>query len=132
MADQSPRIIVDDDWKAQAQREKEQLAQESAQRTAAPAAGLHGGFVEILNLLAMQALAGLGLLAGPGGERIEPNLEAAKFFIDLLQVLEEKTRGNLSAEEKKLLDETLYSMRMRYVTMASAAAGGPPPGVAGV
>ena len=56
----------------------------------------------------------------PGGERIPPNLEAAKLYVDMLQVLEDKTRGNLTPEEKKLLDQVLYEMRMRYVQMAAA------------
>ncbi|MBK8915330.1 MAG: DUF1844 domain-containing protein [Phycisphaerales bacterium] len=130
MSDEQRKIIVDDDWKAQAQREKEQLAQQTAERSTARRGAVNPGFVEIVNLLFMQAAAAMGMLVGPGGERMEPNLEAAKLFIDLIQVLEEKTRGNLAAEEKSILDESLYRLRMSYVSLASAAAGGPPPGVA--
>jgi hypothetical protein len=110
MSDESKRIIVDDDWKAEAQREKERLAKEAeAARGPRPA----GGFVELLNVL--------GGFAGPGGEPIPPNLEAAKHFIDLLRVLEEKTQGNLSDDEKKMLDQTLYELQMRFVQMAQLA-----------
>lgn len=132
MADDTRKIIVDDDWKAQAQREKERLATEAAERAKPPAAGaVNPGFVEILNLLMMQALAALGMLQTPDGRRMEVNPEVAKLFIDLIQVLDEKTKGNLTGEEKKILDEALYSLRMRYVGVVNAAAGGPPPGVAG-
>lgn len=127
--EQDRKIIVDDDWKTQAQKEKERLAQETEQKASAGAVPgpLPGpSFVEILNLIVMQAMVGLGLVAGPGGERIPPNLEMAKHYIDLLDVLEQKTQGNLSDDEKKLLDQVLYDLRLRYVEMASA--GGPTPG----
>ncbi len=118
-----PKIIVDDDWKAEAEREKERLAETSSQpRGALP----NASFAELVNLLAVQALAGLGMLAGPGGERMPPQIEVAKHFIDMLQMLEDKTRGNTSPEEKRLLDQVLYEVRTQYVSMAS---GGMPPGM---
>jgi len=120
MAEEEKKIIVDEDWKAEAKREKERLAEETAKREPLPGPN----FGELLNLIAMQAMAGLGLVSGPGGERIPPNLEIAKHFVDLLQVLEDKTKNNLTPEEKKLLDQVLYEMRMRYV---QAAGGAPPP-----
>ncbi len=119
MADEK-KIIVDDDWKAQAQREKEQLSKQAS--AAAGEAIPFGGFTEIVNLIAMQALAALGALAGPGGERMPVQLDAAKHFIDMLQVLEDKTRNNLTPEEKRMLDQVTYEVRMRYVQMASAGA----------
>ena len=120
MAEEEKKIIVDEDWKAEAKREKERLTEETAKREPLPGAN----FAELLNLIAMQAMVGLGLVSGPGGERIPPNLEIAKHFVDLLQVLEDKTKNNLTPEEKKLLDQVLYEMRMRYV---QAAGGAPPP-----
>ena len=121
MAEEEKKIIVDEDWKAEAKREKERLAEETAKREPLP----DPNFGELLNLIAMQAMVGLGLVSGPGGERIPPNLEIAKHFVDLLQVLEDKTKNNLTAEEKKLLDQVLYEMRMRYVQ--AAGGGGPAP-----
>ncbi len=124
---QDRKIIVDDDWKAQAQKEKERLAQETEQKAGpGPMPGPLPGpsFVEIVNLIVMQAMVGLGLVAGPGGERIPPNLEMAKHYIDLLDVLEQKTQGNLNDDEKKLLDQVLYDLRLRYVEMASAGGAG--------
>jgi hypothetical protein len=51
------------------------------------------------------------------------NLEAAQHMIDILALLEEKTRGNLSAEERQLLDQLLFELRMRFVEVKKA---GPP------
>lgn len=111
MADEK-KIFVDDDWKAQARAEKEKLSEQASKRPEGmPAAS----FVELINLLVMQAMAGMGMLAGAGGQPIPPNLELAKHYIDMLQVLEDKTKNNLNAEEKKLMDQVLYEMRMTFV-----------------
>ena len=118
------KLIVDDDWKAEARREKERAAAETAQREVLPAPS----FSELVNIVVMQAMAGMGLLAGPGGQHMPPNLEVAKHFVDMLQVLEDKTKGNLTPEEKKLLDQVLYEMRVTFVQLAGgggAAPGGP-------
>lgn len=122
MADDK-KILVDDDWKAQARAEKERLA-EQQKAAAGPREGMpHPSFIEIVNLIMMQAMAGLGMLQGAGGERIPPNVEVAKHFIDMLQILEDKTKGNLNPEEKKLLDQVLYEMRMRFVQRAGGGIG---------
>ncbi len=60
------------------------------------------------------------------GEQLDPrqgalpvNLPQAKEIIDLLSVLEEKTKGNLTSEEQTVLRDMLYALRMKYVTLAS-------------
>ncbi|MEW6252296.1 MAG: DUF1844 domain-containing protein [Planctomycetota bacterium] len=122
MPDEEKKIIVDSDWKAEAKREKERLADETGRPEPLPGAS----FGELINIIVMQAMAALGLLQGPGGERIPPHLEMAKHFIDLLQVLEDKTKGNLTPEEKALLDQVLYEMRMSFVQLAGGGPAGPP------
>jgi hypothetical protein len=122
MADEEKKIIVDDDWKAEARKEKERLAQETASQEPLP----DPNFAELLNMIAIQAMVGFGGMAGPGGERIPPNLEIAKHYVDMLQVLEDKTKGNLTDDEKKLLDQVVYEIRMRYIQ--SASGGAVPPG----
>ena len=124
MADEEKKIIVDDDWKAEAQREKERLSEEAA---AAPEEIPEPSFPELINMVAMQALYAMGGMPGPSGERIPPNLEIAKHYVDMLQMLEEKTKGNLSDEEKTLLDQVMYEIRMRYVQTAGGGAGATPP-----
>jgi len=55
------------------------------------------------------------------GKRTEPHLPAALQMIEILGLLEEKTRGNLTAEERQLLEQLLYELRMRFVEVSKAA-----------
>jgi len=55
---------------------------------------------------------------GEEKDRPEPNLELARHFIDMLAMLQEKTRGNLSLEEKRMLENTITELRFRYVQTA--------------
>src|SRR5688500_934830 len=86
----------------------------SARERAIPDASLG----TLVNSLMTQVLLYLGELA-PRGVEPQVNLDMAKFNIDLLGVLEEKTKGNLTPDEQKLLDTALYETRMRYVQIAS-------------
>jgi hypothetical protein len=52
------------------------------------------------------------------GQKKEPDLEMAKYNIDMLETIEEKTKGNLSEEEKKVLENMLSQVRMAYVKVA--------------
>ena len=135
MAKEQPSLHIDTDWKKQAQEEKQRLAEQeqkkAAERSAAgPAPGrrpMPGGrpareippasFASLVNTLVTQALFYLGDLAPQGGEPVV-NLDMAKHQIDTLSMLEDKTKGNLTDEEKRLLDTALYEGRMRYVTVA--------------
>jgi hypothetical protein len=65
--------------------------------------------------LASSAQVNLGLLPSPEGTTARPDLPAAKQIIDILGILEEKTRGNLDASEDKLLKSLLYDLRVQYV-----------------
>ena len=66
--------------------------------------------------LATTAAIHLGDIADPAtGERFEPNLEGAAQMIAILGLLEEKTRGNLTAEERQMLEQVLYELRLRFV-----------------
>ncbi len=58
----------------------------------------------------------LGLVADPEtGERATPNPELARQAIDTLEMLQQKTQGNLGAEEERLVESLLYDLRMRFV-----------------
>jgi hypothetical protein len=63
--------------------------------------------------LAMQAQMELGL--GEPHEQHPPNLDVARHTIDLLGVLQQKTKGNLTHDEQRLLDNTVTELRFRYV-----------------
>ncbi len=120
--EQEKKIIVDEDWKQEAQKEKEILAaQEEAekkekQQEEKPRGPLpEGNFAALISMLATQALFAMGLLQVKGQEERKPDLEMAKYNIDMLQVIEEKTGGNLTKEEETVLANTLNELRMGYV-----------------
>ena len=123
--EQEKKIIVDEDWKQEAQKEKEILAaQEEAekkdkQQEEKPRGPMpEGNFAALISMLATQALFALGLLQIKGQDKREPDLELAKYNIDMLQVLDEKTKGNLTKEEELVLANTLNELRMGYVKVA--------------
>jgi hypothetical protein len=73
-------------------------------------------FAQFILSLGTTAAVHFGDLPDPAsGERGEPDLLAASQMIELLSLLQEKTRGNLDPAESKLLDDLLYDLRMRFV-----------------
>jgi hypothetical protein len=71
--------------------------------------------------LKMQAEVRLGLLAVPGENPEPPDLGAARHAIDTLAMLSEKTRGNLTLEEQRLIENSLTELRFRFVQVSDAA-----------
>ncbi len=71
-------------------------------------------FYDLVGMLAQPIAVCLGDAKLPGGESAE-NLDLARFYIDLLEVLRAKTSGNLTAQEVDFLDDLLYQLRLRYV-----------------
>jgi len=94
-------------------------------------------FLFLLESILMQAQMHLGLFnlgeVEERGEKPEPNLALARHSIDLLGVLQEKTKGNLTTEEQRLLENGLTELRFRYVQIADELnrKGGAPSGVKG-
>lgn len=116
----------DDSWKEEARREKERLAEELDGKTAA---GAEDGpplpepdFMTFLGGLAAQVMIHLGEVESPFSGKRQVDLPAARYHIDLIGILEEKTRGNLTADEESEIRSLLTGLRMRYV---SAEGGGP-------
>jgi hypothetical protein len=73
-------------------------------------------FTALVLSLASTAAIHFGDLPDPiSGKGSEPNLEGATQMIDILSLLEQKTRGNLTAEEREVLGQVLYELRMRFV-----------------
>ena len=73
-------------------------------------------FTAFVVSLATTAAIHLGDLADPQtGERLELNLEGAAQMVEILALLDEKTRGNLTAEERQVLEQVLYELRMRFI-----------------
>ncbi|MDB5301574.1 MAG: hypothetical protein JWO87_3237 [Phycisphaerales bacterium] len=146
MAEEQPSLHIDTDWKKQAQEEKRRLAeQQEQQRTAAaqsPAAQPAGNgvapparaggrpgresrpasFETLVQSLLTQALLYLGELAPQGSEPML-NLDMAKHQVDMLGILEDKTKNNLTPEEQHMLDTALYELRTRFINVASQFIG---------
>lgn len=118
-----PHIIVDSDWKAQAQREKEELDRQTREEPAQR--GLPGpSLAEIVQMIVIQASLGLGGFQDPNtGQVMPPNMAVAKHYIDLLELFLNKTANNLDANEKGLIEGTLHELRMAFVQVAGLGGG---------
>ena len=78
-------------------------------------------FVAFLYSLATNVAVLLGDMPDPfSNETRPPDLDAATQLIDVIAMLEEKTRGNLTAEERQMIDQVLYELRMRFVEVKKA------------
>jgi hypothetical protein len=77
-------------------------------------------FTAFVISLASTAAIHFGDLPDPSGARSEPNLHGASQMIEILALLEQKTRGNLTAEEREILDQVLYELRLRFVKVAGS------------
>lgn len=135
-----PKIVVDSDWKSQAHAEKERLAETERQAKQAAAAkagpsGIPGAagaggpgefpppdFRGLVEMVAMQAIMYMGGVADPKTGRAVFDPDYSRHMIDLLAILEQKTRGNLTPEEDSELKTILNELRMRYVELLKMVA----------
>ena len=76
-------------------------------------------FASFVFSLGTSALMLLGEQLDPHQERLQVNLPQAKEIIDILSMLEAKTKGNLNAEEESVITDMLYALRMKYVALVS-------------
>ena len=83
-------------------------------------------FIEFVMMQAQQASLFLGRIPSPQSGKTEVMLEPAKLFIDHLEMIREKTRGNLTNEEKEILNSVLSDLEMAYVQAANAASSSAP------
>ena len=119
--DQGKKLIIDDDWKQEAQKEKEILTEKEKQQQEEPeTAGSvpslpPADFSSLVSMLGTQAFYAMGFIRTREDEEPVQDLKMAKYNVDLLAVLQEKTENNLSDEEHKILDETLQQLRMAFV-----------------
>lgn len=131
---EEPKIIVDEDWKSQVEKEKDELRkQEEAVGDNVGAAEdpmqqiPEASFQVLLATLGTQAMAMLGLLPNMDGSgNTEPNLPMARHLVDMIGVLEEKTKGNLTDEEAGMLQENLHQLRMAFVAVSQQAKSSSP------
>jgi hypothetical protein len=121
------KIIIDEDWKAQVQAEKEAAAKSkpaAATDQPQPAAAAPGeqhapmppASLEMLfTMLATEAMVALGQIPHPVTGQPQADRAQAQYLIDLLDVLREKTKGNLETREQQVLETLLHELRMAFV-----------------
>ncbi len=107
---------IDESWKEAVSKEKENLKKDGKFIPQEP------DFNFFVTTLALQASIGLGQIPNPATDKKEEDLTQAKFLIDTLGMLKEKTKGNLSAEEASLLENLLYELRMQYIAKIQGGA----------
>ena len=88
-----------------------------AQQYAAVGAGIGPSFDKIVVFFAQTAMLQLGLLRTDPAQPLEPDLYGARDTIDMLSLLAEKTRGNLTADEQGLLENSIYELRMAWMEL---------------
>ena len=124
------KIIIDEDWKSQVEAEKEEAEanrEESVVEQSDTDAGTANeteseaiplppaDFTTIVSMLATQAMLNLGTLPNPMTGKTDRNLSQAKHAVDLIEVLQEKTKGNCNPQEEAMLQNLLHELRMAYV-----------------
>ena len=139
--DAEPKLIIDEDYKARVQREKAELEKQKAAAASSPSpaevadeqpqptsekhestqALPPASLPMLIASLGTQAMAALGQIPGDDGQPMPVNLDFAKHFIDLIGVIETKTTGNLSDDEKRYLQDSLYQLRLAFVEVKKRA-----------
>ena len=129
---------VDESWKEQAFEEKDKLADAVVQQTldskgegqvntesheekcdsSEHTHDIEVNFLNYITSLGFQAMIFMGEIPNPVTNEVEKNLNQAKFLIDTLTMLKEKTAGNLNDQENNLLENSIYELQMRYVQLA--------------
>ena len=123
---EAPKIHIDSDWKAEAQAEKQRLDEKSKAASPDDAKGSANGgmppatFETLVSTFATQALFAMGAIPDPRSGQRMANMDMARHNIDMLGVLEEKTKGNLTEEQENMVASTIYELRTRYVQLSSA------------
>jgi len=109
--EEEKRKKIDESWKEAVEKEKINESTTQKERISIPTPD----FKFFISTLSLQVLIALGELENPttGKKEKEPN--QAKFIIDTLDMLKEKTKGNLDEEESNLLENILYELKMKYV-----------------
>ena len=131
MADEK-KIIIDEDWKAQVQAEKEAAAKSRPADAPTSAAGADphdlgdvpmppASLEMLLSMLATEALVALGEVPHPATEKVQLQPNQAKYLIDTIDVLRQKTKGNLTTTEQQIIDSLLHQLRMVFLSKMNQA-----------
>jgi hypothetical protein len=139
MADQK-KLIVDEDWKSQVQAEKQQAQQGSSAAAGSASANKPSNarepqepadfqmppasFELLLTTLGTEALMAMGQLPHPGTGQTHVHRNQATYLIDTIDVLREKTAGNLTPDEQQLIESLLHQLRLVFLQTSSDVPGG--------
>lgn len=143
--EQDKKIYVDEDWKSRVTAEKEAARQQGdapeapeASEETGPAGASEaelGGdefppasFEMLITALATEAMMGMGQIPHPMTGQAQPNISQSRYAIDMLEVLQAKTKGNLDDREDTALSDLLHQLRMAFIAVQSQSPGaGPAP-----
>jgi len=129
--DQPSETSADEDWKEKIKAEDaalEQKLKDDASQEETPSSGTEkappsadetvfppADFSMIVATFSTQAMLAMGLFPNPVTNKIETNSSLARHCVDMLGVVEEKTKGNLTPDETTLLDTTLHQLRIAFI-----------------
>lgn len=132
-AGEKKKIIIDEDWKSQVEAEKRAAEEARGESEDSDPVGAGDSsppnpsmplppadFTTIMSMLATQAMMNLGTLPNPVTGNSSLSLPQAKHAIDLVEVLQEKTKGNCNPQEELMLQNLLHELRLAYVKMQNA------------
>jgi len=125
MADEEPKIIIDEGWKAQVEREREEAEKQADVAPESTVDELEEAgmslFDYLVSTLAAQTMISLGLVAEEGQEKVVVDLGTAQHLVETLTMLREKTEGNLSEDERKNLNEAIPELQRVFALRAQQA-----------
>ncbi|MBP9853493.1 MAG: DUF1844 domain-containing protein [Candidatus Omnitrophica bacterium] len=107
--------FIDESWKDSVSKEKEIPAEETEKDVP-----FEINFLNYITSLGFQALIFLGEIPHPMTNQKEENIPQAKFLIDTLVMIREKTKGNLEEKEENLLDASIYELQIKFLEVSKA------------
>ena len=78
-------------------------------------------FLTLIQMFQMEGMVALGKMLNPATNELTPNKEHARYVIDILEVLQEKTAGNLDEGDQKFLDQTLSTLKLNFLELDTAS-----------
>ncbi len=126
------KIIIDEDWKSQVEAERAEAAKAKSASNESPTAKKQesvdeadppmppASFELLLSTLTTEALVALGQVPHPATGQVQVQRNQAKFLIDTMDILRQKTAGNLTPSEQEALESLLHQLRMVFVQTAGS------------
>ena len=120
MSEEKPEIFIDEDWKSQVEKEKAESDEQAQNEAEAPKQDF-SPFDHLVSTLAAQTMKALGLLGPEDQTQVTIDLDHAKFTIDTLMMLREKTKGNLGEAEESNLKEAISELQRVFASRVQQA-----------